>query len=301
MKIQGLYTAIITPFATDDTLDEEGLRENIRYQIGNGVEGIVALGTTGESPTLTHTEKERIVKIAKEECQGRVSLMVGTGSYSTKQTVENTLWAQDMGADSVLIICPYYNKPMQEGLYLHFKQVAEAAPNLPIMVYNHLGRTGQNMTTPTLKRLSEIPNIVGVKEASGNLMQIMEVIETISRRRHDFSVMCGCDEMTMPLMHVGGHGVISVASNLIPHEMHSLVNACWMEDHDIARSLHYHMMPLFRALCFETNPIPIKTAMNLKKMAAGHCRPPLSPMSRDNTEQLAEIIKSYVLNPLYAS
>lgn len=300
MKIHGLYTAIITPFTNNDELDEEGLRENLRYQIQNGVEGIVALGTTGESPTLTSDEKKRIVEIAKAECDGRVPLMVGTGSYSTKQTIENTLWAQKIGADSALIICPYYNKPMQEGLYMHFKQIAESVPDMPIMVYNHLGRTGQNMTTPTLKRLAEIPNIVGVKEASGNLIQIMEVIEHIARRRPDFSVMCGCDEITMPLMQVGGHGVISVVSNLAPREMHDLVNACRMEDYDIARSLHYCMMPLFRGACLETNPIPIKAAMHLKNMPAGHCRPPLSPMAADNLEKLSEIIKPYILNPVHA-
>lgn len=300
MKIHGIYTAIITPFTQRDTLDEEGLRENIRYQIQNGVEGIVALGTTGESPTLTYDEKKRVVEIAKSECDGRVPLMIGTGSYSTRQTIENTLWAKEMGADSVLIICPYYNKPMQEGLFQHFKLIAEAAPDMPIMVYNHLGRTGQNMTTSTLKRLADIPNIVGVKEASGNINQIMEVIEFISRRRADFSVMSGCDELTLPLMQVGGHGVISVVSNMAPKEMHDLVNACRMEDYDIARSLHYFMMPLFRGACLETNPIPIKTAMNLKNMPSGHCRLPLSVMQPENIEKLSEIIKPYALNPIHA-
>lgn len=300
MKIHGLYTAIITPFTEDDLLDEEGLRENLRYQMKNGVEGIVALGTTGESPTLSSDEKTRIVEIVKKECSGRVPMMVGTGSYSTKQTIENTLWAKKMGADSALIICPYYNKPMQEGLYLHFKSVAEAVPDMPIMVYNHLGRTGQNMTTATLKRLSEIPNIVGVKEASGNLIQIMEVIEHISRHRRDFSVMCGCDEITLPLMQVGGHGVISVVSNFAPREMRELVNALRTEDPEIARSLHYHLMPLFRGACLETNPIPIKAAMSLRNMPAGNCRLPLSPMQKENMEKLAEIIKPYALNPVHA-
>ena len=170
MKIKGLYTAIITPFTETGQLDRQGLRENIRFQIAGGVDGITVLGTTGETPTLSDQEKEDILAIAKEECRNRISLMCGTGSYSTEQTIVDTKLAERVGIDSALIVTPYYNKPTQEGLYLHFKEIAKACPNLPIVIYNIQGRTGQNLATQTLERLVDIPNIMGVKEASGNII-----------------------------------------------------------------------------------------------------------------------------------
>lgn len=244
MEIQGLYTAIITPFNKDGKLDKEGLRENIRYQIAGGVDGIAVLGTTGEAPTLSYQEKEDIMSIAKDECEDKVKLMCGTGSYSTEQTIINTKLAYAQGADSALIVTPYYNKPTQEGLYLHFKAVAESTPDLPILVYNIQGRTGQNLTTKTLERLAKIPNIAGVKEASGNIIQMMDVIENISLKRPDFSVMSGDDALTFALMALGGHGVVSVVSNLIPGEIKALVSALAEGNYSEAKFLHYRLMPL---------------------------------------------------------
>ncbi len=291
MQIKGLFSCIITPFTQSRELDKEGLRENIRYQIKQGVDAIVALGTTGEAPTLTHHEREEVIAISQEECKGKVHLMVGTGSYSTAQTIENTRHAQRMGADSALIVCPYYNKPTPNGLYSHFKEVAEAAPNLPILIYNHLGRTGQNMPTSTLLRLAEIPNIAGVKEASGNINQIMEVIEHISLRYPQFSVMSGDDSLTFALMALGGHGVVSVVSNLIPREVLDLVRKLQQRDYTGARALHYKLMPLFRDLFIETNPIPIKAAMSLCGMAAGGCRLPLCDLTEESQRKLEETLQ----------
>lgn len=293
MKINGLYTAIITPFTSQNALDEEGLRKNIRFLIEGGVDGITALGTTGEAPTLTSHEKTRILEIVREETEGKVFMMVGTGSYSTEQTIQNTLHAQEMGADSAMIVVPYYNKPTQEGLYLHFKAVAAKVPDMPIIVYNHLGRTGQNMTTETLARLAEIPNIVAVKEASGNMSQIMEVIEEICYKRPHFSLLCGDDPLTLPAMTMGAHGVISVAGNLIPAEMHALVQAALQEDYGIARSIHYRLMPLFRAIFSETNPIGIKAAMDIMGMAAGPCRLPLCGLKQENYKKLETLLSTF--------
>jgi 4-hydroxy-tetrahydrodipicolinate synthase len=284
-KISGAFTAIVTPFNLDGSLNEKGLRENIRFQIENRVDGIVILGTTGEAPTLTHAEKLRIMRTAIEEAGGKIHLMVGTGSYSTQQTIENTLEAEHAGADSVLVVTPYYNKPTQEGLYLHYANLAKST-NIPIVIYNIQGRTGQNLETATLKRLAGIPNIIGVKEASGNIAQMMEVIETLLPVRPDFSVMSGDDALAFPLMALGGHGVYSVLGNLYPDQVKDLCKAALNGDYSQARELHYSLLPLIRNLFIETNPIPVKAAMNLLGMAAGPCRLPLCEMSYNNFEKI---------------
>ena len=275
-KICGLYTALVTPFDTNGKLDEDGLRNNIRFQIEQGVDGILVLGTTGETPTLSTEEKIQVIRIAREETSGKIRLMVGTGSYSTKTTIENSRLAEEMEVDSLLVVTPYYNKPMQQGLIYHFKAVAQAV-NIPIMLYNIQSRCGQNITTETLEHLAQVPNIVGVKEASGNLLQIMDVIHKI-----EFSVMSGDDALTFPIMALGGDGVISVASNLIPKEIKKLISSQEKE-------LHYQLLPLFKSLFIETNPIPVKTAMNMVGMAAGSCRLPLCEMQPENLQQLKKI------------
>ncbi len=292
MKIQGLYTVLTTPFLINGTLDEEGLRQNIRYQLMHNVDGVVTLGTTSESPTLTNVEKERIVVICVEEIQDKVPFMVGTGSYSTQQTIENTCMAQAHGASSVLIVTPYYNKPTQEGLYRHFKAIADAT-DIPIIVYNIAGRTGQNLSTETLKRLADIPNIVGVKEASGNLNQIMDVIELMRRIRPNFSVMSGDDGLTFPILTLGGHGVFSVVSNLIPDRIKEMIDLFYKGNLIAAREIHYELLPLFKGAFIETNPIPIKKAMELWGMAAGPCRMPLCEMSSENEKKLTELLNQY--------
>lgn len=277
-KFSGAHTALITPFTEDDQLDEEGLLYLIQRQISGNIDGIVVLGTTGESPTLLKDEARRIIEIAKDECKDKTSLIVGTGSYSTKQTIENTLAAEQAGADAALIVTPFYNRPSQEGLYLHFKAIAEAT-DLSIILYNIAGRTGQNLQTETLNRLLEIPSIVGIKEASGNMSQINDVIGLVKEARPDFTVLSGDDALTLPLLALGGDGVISVISNLFPEEVKALVDAMANGNLELAREIHLKLMPSVKMAFIETNPIPIKAMHRLYGLPGGKCRLPLCELS----------------------
>jgi 4-hydroxy-tetrahydrodipicolinate synthase len=291
MELKGLFTAVVTPFDPQGMLDREGLRSNLRYQLRHQVDGIVVLGTTGEDPTLNPLEKQSIVEIAREEIDGKASLIVGTGSYSTETTIASTRKAEEMGADAALIVTPYYNRPTQEGLFRHFAAICDAV-SLPICIYNIQGRTGQNLQTETLQRLMQFPSIIGVKEASGDILQIHDVIEKARQNRNSFSVLSGDDALTLPLMALGGDGVISVASNLIPGPIHNLVRAASAGDFAEARALHYQMLPFFKAAFIETNPIPIKAAMQLCGMAAGSCRLPLCELAPASLQHLKDIIQS---------
>jgi 4-hydroxy-tetrahydrodipicolinate synthase len=283
-QLKGVYTALITPFNSNGSLDEEGLRDNIRDQITQGVAGVVALGTTGESPTLTDQEKVRVMQIAKEETANKIHLMAGTGSNSTEQSIRQSRLAEELGADSCLVINPYYNKPTQEGIYLHFKAVAESI-QIPLIIYHHPGRTGSKITPETIIRLSDIPNIIGIKEASGDLATIAHWMEQLDP---EFCLFSGDDTLTLPTMALGGHGVISVASNLVPSTMVRMVNAALQEDFKTARELHHLLVPLFRFLSVESNPIPLKAAMNQAGKAAGACRPPLTPLSESHIKLLKD-------------
>jgi 4-hydroxy-tetrahydrodipicolinate synthase len=289
-KMRGVFTAIVTPFDQTGELDEKGLRHNLRFQIKNGVDGIVVLGTTGESPTLSHSEKERILSIAVEEVKGKAHLLAGTGSYSTQQTIENTRLAKDIGVDAALIVTPYYNRPTQEGLFRHFEAISNAV-DLPICVYNIQGRTGQNIQTETLKRISSLPTIIGVKEASGNILQMNEVLDSIARVHPHFSVLSGDDALTLPLLSLGGDGVISVVSNLIPKPLKQLVDYGLEGQFEQARALHYQLLPIFQAAFIETNPIPIKTAMDMCGMPAGMCRLPLCNLLPENKVKMQTILQ----------
>lgn len=291
-KFTGVYTALITPFDEKDRLDEEGLIQNIQYQIEANVDGIVPLGTTGEAPTLTHSEKIKVIQLAVQEAKEIIPVIVGTGSYSTQETIKNTQEAKDLGADAVLIVTPYYNKPTQEGLFLHFKAVSDAV-EIPIIVYNIQGRTGQNIQTETLQRISELQNVVGVKEASGQVSQMSDVIEMIARNNPHFSVLSGDDGLTLPLMALGGHGVISVISNLLPKEVKALVTAMQNNELETAKEIHFQLMPFIKAAFIETNPIPIKALMNLLSMPAGICRLPLSNLQPKNHELLTQVLSHY--------
>lgn len=293
MKIlKGAYTALITPFDEKDELDEEGLRALIRMQIENGIDGIACLGTTGEAPTLNETEQKRIITIAREEIRRPTFLMVGTGSYATSQTIKNTQRAEQLGADMALVVTPYYNKPTQEGLYLHFKAIANAV-NIPVVIYNAPGRTAQNLQVDTLKRLAEISNIIGIKECAGSISQISDMIEAVRELRPSFSVMSGDDNTTLPLMALGGDGIISVVSNLLPREVKQLADTAAAGNFESARQIHYRLSPLFRAAFVETNPIPIKAAMNLAGFPSGPCRLPLCALRQENAALLAEILQHY--------
>lgn len=278
MNLKGLFTALITPFKEDFKIDLEGMSQNIEHQIEQGVSGIVLLGTTGESSTLTQNERKILIRTAANLTRNRVHLMVGTGTNATATTLENTLIAKDLGANSALVVCPYYNKPSQEGLFLHFKQVAEKA-DFPLCLYNVPGRTQVNLSCATLKQLLDIEQIVSLKDATGNLLEMMDVLMMTKQYRPDFTVLCGDDALTFPFMCLGGHGVISVASNLIPKEVQTLVEYLYQKRNEDALQLHYQLLPLIKALFTETNPMPIKAAMNFLNMPAGPCRLPLTSIS----------------------
>jgi len=291
-RLEGLHTVLITPFNDQNQLDQPGFRFLIRRQLENRVDGIVALGTTGETPTLSLEEKQTIINLARSEIPSTIPLGIGTGSYSTAQTIEATCQAKELGADFALIVTPYYNKPTQEGLYRHFKAIAEAV-DLPICLYNVQGRTGQNLQTDTLRRLIEIPSIICVKEASGNVAQMSDVIELAREVRPDFTILSGDDALTLPLMALGGHGIFSVVSNLLPAEMKTLVDAAAKGNFESARQMHFHLTPLFKGAFLETNPIPIKAALRLCGLPSGECRLPLCELNDANALKLKQIVDKY--------
>jgi len=286
---RGAITAIVTPFLENGNLDEKSLRNLVEFQISNNSDGIVPCGTTGESPTLEHDEHNKVIKTVVDATNGRAKVIAGAGSNSTKHAVEMTKYAADLGVDATLHVCPYYNKPTQEGLFRHFSAVAKAA-DVPVIVYNIKGRTAVNMETSTLARLArEHSNIVAVKEASGDLNQMQEVINTLPG---NFDVLSGDDNMTLPLMKIGGKGVISVASNIIPKEVHQLAQHALDGDFEKAEELHNKFMPLFKGIFIETNPIPIKAALAMKGMIKESYRLPMCEMRQDNREKLKEILNS---------
>ena len=291
--IRGAITAIVTPFK-GGKIDEAGLRELIEFQIANGAHGIVPCGTTGESPTLSHAEHERVVEIAVEQTAKRIPVIAGTGSNSTVEAVSLTGHAKKAGADAALMISPYYNKPTQEGLYRHFEKVAKAV-DIPIILYNIPGRTAVNIDPDTIARLSKIDNIVGVKEAAGSMKQITDIIALCA---DDFIVLSGEDYLTFPLMCVGGRGVISVASNVAPREMADLCNLFFNGRLEESRRLYYKLLPLLHGLFIETNPAPVKTALAMmKKIESEEVRLPLVTMGEKNKERLRKILETQGLLP----
>lgn len=287
VRIEGAITAMVTPFNGNGEVDLDGLRRNVEFQIGNGISGLVPLGTTGESPTVSDEEREEIIKAVVAAAKGRVPVIVGTGTNSTEHSIELSKQAEELGADAVLVVSPYYNKPTQEGLYRHFKAIAESI-KIPVVVYNIQGRTGVNIETPTLVRMAQIPNIIAVKEASGNPAQMMDVLEQLPKA---FSVMSGDDNLTLPLMSLGGRGVVSVVSNLLPRQVSEMCAAASKGDFATARRIHFEMLPIFKAAFIETNPIPIKVAMGMAGMPSGHVRMPLCEMQPANLEKLKSVLQ----------
>ncbi|HEV8473602.1 MAG TPA: 4-hydroxy-tetrahydrodipicolinate synthase [Methylomirabilota bacterium] len=287
----GSFVALVTPFR-NGKVDEAKLRELVEFQVTNGTDGIVPCGTTGESPTLSHDEHKRVVELVIEAARKRVKILAGTGSNSTAEAIDLTKHAEQAGADGALVVNPYYNKPTQEGLYRHFRAVAEAVA-IPIVTYNIQGRTAVNVETATMARLArDVKNVRGVKEASGSLDQMSQVIAACGP---GFSVLSGDDNITLPLMAIGGHGVISVITNLVPRETADLVHAALDGDMKRARELHYRLFPLARAAFLETNPIPIKEAMAMAGMLEPEFRLPMCRMGDANREKLREIVHSYGL------
>jgi 4-hydroxy-tetrahydrodipicolinate synthase len=282
---------MVTPFRKDLTLDEDALRRLIRRQITAGINFLVPCGTTGESPTLTHEEHLRVVAITLEEAKGKVPVLGGAGGYDTRKVIEMAREIERMGADGILSVTPYYNKPTQEGLYQHYKAIASAI-SLPIILYNVPPRTNVNIEPATLRRLAEIENIIGVKEASGNIAQMTQVIQQVPER---FTVLSGDDALTLPLVAMGGRGLISVVSNEIPAEMTRLVQLCLAGDFASARALQRKYLPLIEVNFIETNPSPVKAAMAEMGLLEPVWRLPLVPPRPENLAKIRAVLESLAL------
>jgi 4-hydroxy-tetrahydrodipicolinate synthase len=286
---KGVYTALVTPFNEDGAIDEPALRKLVDFQVAGGVAGLVPMGTTGESPTVDHEEHTEIIRIVIDQARGRVPVIAGTGSNSTQEAVDLTVRARKLGATASLQVSPYYNRPTQEGLYRHFTAVADEG-GLPIIVYNIPGRTGVTVENETMLRLAAHRNIVAVKEATGNMPLVLDLMR---RKPADFDVLSGDDNITFPLICLGGTGVISVASNIIPAPMAELVALSLGGDVQQARAMHNRLYPVFRALFLETNPIPVKAAMAMKGLLKEHYRLPLCAMSPKLRAELEAVLKEH--------
>ncbi len=281
-SLKGVFTAIITPFTDSGAIDEKSYAELIQKQINAGVSGIVPCGTTGESPTLTHNEHDHMIEMTIDLVGGQIPVIAGTGSNSTAEAVRLSQHAMKAGADVVMLVNPYYNKPTQEGLFLHFREIANSI-DIPCIVYNIKGRTGVNVETDTLLRLVDAcPNLIGVKEASGDLDQMKAVI---SRTPDNFNVLSGDDNLVLKLIEMGGNGVVSVASNIVPGKMVSMVKAALNGDFESAKGMDYELSILFKALFLETNPIPIKAAMAMIGLCKETYRLPMCPLSSESHRQ----------------
>jgi 4-hydroxy-tetrahydrodipicolinate synthase len=291
MNLKGIFTALVTPFRSHH-VDEEALQSLIEFQLREGIDGIVPCGTTGEASTLSYEEHERVIELAVQSVNGAVPVIAGTGSNSTEEAIELTINAKKIGADMCLLTTPYYNRPTQEGLYLHFKKIAEEV-EIPLILYNIPSRTGVNMLPETVARLAEIPNIVAIKEASGSLGQVTDIWRLT---KGNFVILAGDDNLFLPMMSVGAQGVISVLSNIAPRSLKDLYEAFLLKK-DIfrARDLHSELITLMQALFVETNPIPVKEALHLMGMIEREYRLPLCPMAEKNQEALARTLADYGL------
>ena len=288
----GSMVALVTPFK-DGKVDAKGLRELVKFQIENSTDVICPCGTTGEAATLSLEEHEAVVNIVMEAAAGKVKVLAGTGSNNTEEAIRLTRHAAKAGVAGCLLITPYYNRPTQDGLIAHFKKIAEEV-NIPLVLYNVPGRTGVNMLPETVAKLSEIPAIVGIKEASGSLSQVSEIINLCKK---DFSVVSGDDINTLPMLAVGGKGVISVTANIAPRLVSDMVRAFDAGRLDEAQRLHHYLIPLHNAMFLQTNPIPVKTALGLMGKISSEMRLPLCAMPADLTEKLRGVLKKYELIP----
>lgn len=287
MNFGQVLTAMVTPFDQNGEIDFNATRNLVNHLIANGTEGLVVAGTTGESPTLSTEEKIALFKFVVDVVGGRVPVIAGTGSNNTYASITLTRLAEGVGVDGIMLVVPYYNKPSQEGMYQHFKAIAEAT-TLPVMLYNIPGRSVVNMSVETIVRLSQICNIVSIKEASGNLDAIAEII---SQTPSDFSVYSGDDGLALPLLAIGGTGVVSVASHIIGNEMQDMIDSFKNGDIQHAAAAHRHLLPIMRALFTAPNPIPVKAALNLQGVQVGGVRLPLVPLSEEEIQVLQSIIE----------
>jgi len=287
---QGSIVAIVTPF-NNGAVDEEKLRELVEFQIENGTDAIVPCGTTGESSTLDYDEHDRVIKIVVEQVNKRVPVIAGTGSNSTREAIEITKHAKELGADGALLVTPYYNKPSQEGLYRHYKAIADAVA-IPQVLYNVPGRTSVNLLPETVARLASHPNIVAIKEATGSLQQASEVLALCG---DNITVLSGDDFITLPMMACGAKGVISVTANIMPKQVAALVDAFFAGNMEEAKKLHLQLLKISNAMFIETNPVPVKTAVSLMGKCNAEVRLPLAPLADANLAKLTAIMKEYGL------
>jgi 4-hydroxy-tetrahydrodipicolinate synthase len=287
---RGSIVALVTPFR-DGQIDEDAYRRLIEFQIEGGTAAICPCGTTGESATLEFDEHKRAIDIAVDAVKKRVPIIAGTGGNSTSDAIYLTKHAKDAGVDATLQVTPYYNKPSQEGLYRHFKAIAEAVP-LPQVLYNVPGRTGINLLPETVARLAELKEIVAIKEASGNLGQMAEIISLAGDK---ITLLSGDDNLTLPVLAIGGKGVVSVAANIVPEDTSNLVKAWEKGNIKEATDLYYKLLPLCQAMFYETNPVPVKTSLALMGMISDEMRLPLAPLSQANLEKLKDALKAYGL------
>ncbi len=289
----GSIVALVTPFDKKGNVNYKKIKDLVRFHLEKGTDALLPCGTTGESPTLTEKEKLKIFETVVDAAKGKIPVIAGTGDYNTQHSIEMTRAAKKIGANAALIITPYYNKPTQEGLYRHFGEIVEKA-DLPIVVYNVPGRTGVNILPQTVERLAEDPRIVAVKEASGNLGQISELHKRVG---HKLTILSGDDGLTLPILSVGGKGVISVTANIVPDKIKEMIHAFFQGNLERSLELHQKLEDLNRVLFLETNPIPIKTAMNLMGFEVGGFRLPLCEMSTANLERLRLVLRTYQLIP----
>ena len=296
MNLEGTFVAMITPFTSDNEVDEKGMRKNINYLIENGVDGIVVAGTTGESATITHEEQEKMIDILIDEVKGRVTTIAGAGSNSTSEALRLVKYAEKASADAALVITPYYNKPQQQGLINHYKYIAENS-NIPIIVYNVPSRTGIDIGVDAIVEIAKLDNIVALKEANPDLDKVSILESKLEKEglNDNFNILSGNDNLTLPLMALGAKGVISVVANVDPKRMSEFTKACLEGDYVKAKKMHYELYDLMKVLFIESNPVPTKESFKMMGMPSGIIRKPLAPMTEENKVKLKSVLKDLSL------
>ena len=296
MKFEGTTVAMVTPFTKNNELDEKGVRENIGYLIENGIDGILAAGSTGESATLSHDEHRKLLDILIDEVDGRVTTIAGAGSNSSKEALGLVKYAEDIGADAALVITPYYNKPQQNGIYEHYNLVTKST-DIPVIVYNEPSRTGTDIDVDTIGKVAQLDNIVAIKEGSPDIDKISQTIKKIDEidKSGEFAVLSGNDNLALPMIALGAKGVMSVVANLDPSRMGQLVNYALKGDFKTASEVYYELYNLMKVMFIETNPVPAKTALNMMGRPAGDVRIPLSPLNDENKAKLKEVLENLEL------
>lgn len=296
MKLEGTIVAMVTPFDSEDGVDQTGMRENINYLIERGVEGLLAAGTTGESATITHEEQRKMMDILVDEVAGRVKAIAGAGSNSTKESLSLVKYAEKAGADAALVITPYYNKPQPHGLYQHYKLLTESS-DIPIIIYNVPSRTGTDIDVETIGKVSQLDNIIAIKEANPDLDKVSQIQKKLEElgNRDDFQIISGNDNLTLPMISLGAKGVISVVANVDPERMSQMVRYALQGDYEKAEKLHYELYDLMKVLFIETNPVPAKESLKLMGRPAGHVRMPLGPLKEENKAQLKRVLQNLKL------